>query len=191
MSDIDEVCGRLLWIANAERCIKGRLESVCWTFVDLNFEVNTEYSGNEEGTLPKVELATRDEERTFWVWCSTNATLDSFKSVAKVVVPLCNNTDGVTTTEDAGVLWVEGVWDNITSVEEPRSLVFLNTTEEVLKFDDMERNDTLFTASCEVLVVMETGRVKSVTFDEPDIVDNAIECREDTNGGETVSLDNE
>lgn len=69
--------------------------------------------------------------------------------------------------------------------------MFLNTTEEVLKFDDMERNDTLFTASCEVLVVMETGRVKSVTFDEPDIVDNAIECREDTNGGETVSLDNE
>lgn len=38
---------------------------------------------------------------------------------------------------------------------------------------------------------METGRVKSVTFDEPDIVDNDIECREDTNGGETVSLDNE
>lgn len=69
--------------------------------------------------------------------------------------------------------------------------MFLNTTEVVLKFDDMERNDTLFTASCEVLVVMETGRVKSVTFDEPDIVDNAIECREDTNGGETVSLDNE
>lgn len=55
----------------------------------------------------------------------------------------------------------------------------------------MERNDTLFTASCEVLVVMEIGRVKSVTFDELDIVDNDIESREDTNGGETVSLDNE
>jgi len=55
----------------------------------------------------------------------------------------------------------------------------------------MERNDTLFTASCEVLVVMEIGRVKSATFDKPDIVDNDIESREDTNGGETVSLDNE
>ena len=30
-----------------------------------------------------------------------------------------------------------------------------------------------------------------MTFDDPDIVDNDNECREDTNGGETVPLDNE